>query len=177
MEIIGRLLDRLINLIMWIGMLAVALMMLQITIDVAGKYLFNVPIPATISLVSHYYMVFIAFLPLAFVEKRNGHISVEVLTELFPMRTQRHIGSWTYLVSVAVFGALTYRSWQVASGARITGTFMEEYGMKIITWPSYYLLPLGTGLMTVVLLYRFMLYVTGARSGLGETAAFREASE
>lgn len=177
MELIGRMLARMINITTWVGMIAVVLMMMQITVDVAGKFLLNAPIPATISLVSNYYMVIIAFVPLALVESRNGHITVEVLTELLPMRTQRHLYSWTYLVSAAVFGALAYRSWGEAGKAQDSGTFIVEQGVKIITWPSYYLLPLGTGLMTAVVLYRWFLYITGARSGLGEASTVEQMSD
>lgn len=174
MEIVGRILARAINLTSLVGMLAVALMMVQITIDVAGKYIFNVPIPATISLVSHYYMVIIAFLPLAFVEERNGHITVEVLTEFLPLRVQHHLGSWTYLLSAAVFGALTYRSWVAANSSRDAGAFIVELGTKIMVWPSYYLLPVGAGLMTVVLIYRWLLYITGTTSGLTDPSTLDE---
>lgn len=169
MEMMGRLLARTINVTTWVGMIAILLMMVQITVDVAGKFLFNTPIPATISMVSSYYMVIAAFVPLALVETRNGHITVEVLTEFFPMRTQYHLYSWTYLLSAGVFGALAYRSWGEAGKAQNSGTFMVEHGIKIITWPSYYLLPIGAGLMTIVLVYRWLIYMTGAKSGLGES--------
>ena len=177
MKIVGRMLARMINATSVIGMLAVALMMLQITIDVTGKYIFSIPVPATISLVSHYYMVIIAFLPLAFVEERDGHITVEVLTEFLPMRIQHHLGSWTYLLSAAVFGALAYRSLVTAGSSRDACAFMVELGMKIIIWPSYYLLPIGAGLMTAVLIYRWLLYVTGAKSGLREQPTLNEEME
>lgn len=168
MEIIGRILARMITAITWIGVLAIILMMMHITLDVAGKFLFNSPLPATISMVSNYYMVVVAFIPLALVEQRNGHISVEVVTEFFPMRTQYHLFSWTYLVSAAVFGVLTYKTWLEAMRTFNSGTFMVEQGVKIITWPSYFLLPIGCGMMTAVVVYRWVIYITGAKSGLGE---------
>lgn len=171
MEMIGRILARTIGVTTWLGMFAIVLMMVQITIDVAGKFLFNAPIPATISLVSNYYMVVAAFVPLALVETRNGHITVEVVTEFLPERTQYHLYSWTYLLSAGVFGALAYRNWGEAGKAFNSGTFMVEQGVKIITWPSYYLLPIGAGLMAIVLIYRWLIYMTGAKSGLGEMPA------
>lgn len=174
---IGRLLDRVIGAVTWIGVAAIILMMLHITFDVIGKFVFNTPVPATISLVSNYYMVVVAFIPLALVEKRNAHISVEVLTEFLPLRSQYHLFSWTYLLSATVFGLLAYRTGQEAMKTYEAGTFMVEQGVKIITWPSYFLLPLGTGLMTAVLIYRWVLYVTGAKSGLGETPTVPDLTE
>lgn len=169
MYMIGRAMAGMIRVLTWVGMLAIILMMLQITIDVAGKFLFNAPIPATISMVSNYYMVVVAFIPLAYVETRNDHITVEVLTEFLPRSARYHLYSWTYILSATVFGLLAYKTWQEAGNAYNAGSFMIEQGFKVITWPSYYLLPIGTGLMTAVLIYRWLIYITGAKSGLGET--------
>ena len=177
MELIGRLLARAVKVTTFLGMFAVAIMMLHITADVIGKFMFNAPIPATIALVSNYYMVVVAFLPIAFAETRNGHITVEVLTELFPLRTQRHLYSWTYLLSALIFGLLTFRSWGEARTTHEAGTFIMEQGTKIITWPSYYLLPIGAGLMTLVVIYRWLLYISGAKSGLGEVPTLEKAAE
>ena len=66
MTAIGRLLSRTTDLTMIIGLISVALMMFHITIDVVGKFSINEPVPATIALVSSYYMVVIAFLPINF---------------------------------------------------------------------------------------------------------------
>lgn len=175
MTAFGRLLARIIDLTTVVGLAAVALMMLHITVDVIGKFIFNAPVPATIALVSNYYMVVVAFLALALAERRNGHITVEVLTEFFPRPVQKHLFSWTYLLSAAVFGVFAYRSWLEARTAHESGTFIMEQSTKLITWPSYYLLPIGAGLMTLVLVYRFLVYLTGAKSGLGEVPTLAKA--
>lgn len=171
MTALGRILARLIGATTFVGMIAVALMMAHITADVIGKFLFNAPIPATIALVSNYYMVLLAFMPLAYAESRRAHISVEVLTELFPRRAQHHLYSWTHLLSALVFALLTYRTWQEALTNHAMGTFAMEQSTKMITWPSYYILPIGCGLMTLVVLYRFAVYVTGAKDGIGDGIA------
>lgn len=177
MKAIGRLLARGINLTLAVGLIAVGLMMIHITLDVAGKFLLNEPIPATITIVSNYYMVAVAFLAIGFAETRNGHITVEVLTELFPMRVQKHLYSWSYLLSAFIYGLLTVRTWEEAVRAHNTGTFIMEQSTKLLTWPSYYLLPIGCGLMVLVVLYRFALYLTGAESGLGEVPTLQKAAE
>ena len=177
MTAIGRLLRRTTDLTMIIGLIAVALMMFHITIDVVGKFVMNEPVPATIALVSSYYMVVIAFIPIAYAETRNSHITVEVMTELFPWRAQLHLYSWSYLISALVYGLLTYRSWNEAMRTQEAGSFIMEQSTKLLVWPSYYLLPIGCGLMTVVLIYRFVIYLTGAKSGLGEVPTMQKAAE
>jgi TRAP-type C4-dicarboxylate transport system permease small subunit len=163
---IGRLLGRSIDVASFVACIAVILMMTQITVDVAGKYLFNVPIPATI--VSNYYMVVVAFLPLALAERRNEHISVELVTELLPRRTQRHLHSWVCLYSAIVLAFLAYAGWSEATTKHAIRAFIIEQGQRIPVWPSYYLLPIGCGLMSLMLLYRFLAYLFGTRSDLIE---------
>ena len=104
---------------------AVALMMVQVTLDVAMRHLFGSPLPGTLTIVSYYYMVIAAFVPLALAEQRDAHISVEFVTDLMPKGT-----------------------------AEISGA------TKIAVWPAYFALPLGAGLMTLILALRFALYVT-----------------
>ena len=102
---------------------------------------------------------------------------MEVLTELFPVRAQRHLYSWSYLISALIYGLLAYRTWNEAVRAQETGSFIMEQSTKLLVWPSYYLLPIGCGLMTAVLLYRFAIYVTGATSGMGEVPTMQQAIE
>jgi len=169
MQAVGRILGRCIDVTSFIAGIAVILMMVQITIDVIGKYLYNLPIPATIAIVSNYYMVVVAFLPLALAERRNSHISVELVTDLLPQRAQRHIFSWTHLYSAVVFAFLTYAGWREATTKHAISAFIIEHGQRIPTWPSYYLLPIGCGLMSLMLLFRFLAYLTGTKvDGLEE---------
>ena len=112
-------------------------------------------------MVSNYYMVVVAFLPLALAERRNSHISVEVLTELFPARVQHHINGLTYVLSGAVFGLLAYRGFTDAFKKQDMGSFIMEQGTKVLIWPGHYLLPIGAALMVLVLLFKFISYLSG----------------
>lgn len=165
MNAIIRLLGRIIDLSTIIGAVAVVLMMTHIAIDVVAKYIFGVPMAGTITVVSNYYMIIVAFLPLAFAERRNGHISVEVLTEHFPKGVQRGLNVFTLVFSAVVFAALTWRSFIEANRAFAIGSFEIEHNIKLVTWPARYLLPLGCALMTVTLIAKIGLALK-RRSGL-----------
>ncbi|MFD0390887.1 TRAP transporter small permease [Tistrella bauzanensis] len=88
MQALGRGLSRLIHFTTVLGVLAVTLMMLHITIDVVVRNIFGITLPGTIAAVSNFYMLVVAFLPLAYAEEADKHISVEVVTELMPARVQ-----------------------------------------------------------------------------------------
>lgn len=140
---------------------AVTLMMLHVCIDVVGKYLFNAPAPGTITIVTEYYMPVLTFLPLAFVHRRNAHISVEVLTQRFPARLQYHIYHWGLLIVVAVFALLTWTTWGEAGKKYALQTFMVEQGYQVPTWPGHFFPPIGYGLMTLLVAWEFARYLLG----------------
>jgi TRAP-type C4-dicarboxylate transport system permease small subunit len=163
---IGKLLSRLIGFVTVLSGLAIALMMIHITADVISRYVFNYPLPGTISIVSNFYMVLAAFLPLAFAEQKSAHISVEVLTERFPGTVQRHLAGWLLLVSAVVFAVVTARGWGEALAKLAINASVVQGDDTIPIWPSYFFIPVGCGLMTLVCAYKFVVYLTGARSGL-----------
>ncbi|MBL3701236.1 TRAP transporter small permease subunit [Sulfitobacter sp. BDSS02] len=140
---------------------AVALMMVQVTLDVAMRHLFGSPLPGTLTIVSYYYMVIAAFVPLALAEQRDAHISVEFVTDLMPKGVQRHLAGLMLLPTALVTAMLTWRTWEAALSAMAKGTAEISGATKIAVWPAYFALPLGAGLMTLILALRFALYVTG----------------
>jgi len=169
MYFIGRVLSGITYALTIFAGVAIMVMMLNISADVIGRYFFNEPLPATISIVSNYYMVIAAFIPLALCQKRDSHISVEVVMQLFPQAVQRHAYRWAWLYSAAVFAMLTWTSWIQAESKRSAGTYVMEMGAKVPIWPGYYMLPIGFGLITAILIYQFVIYLTGGKSGLGDT--------
>jgi len=166
---LGRVLSWAVAASMMIGAAAVVLMMLQIVADVLLKNLFAWPIPATSLIVSHYYMVIVAYIPIALSEKLNGHIAVEVLFRRFGSQWQRFLMGIIWLVSAIVAGGIAHRLWFDAVKKFNVDANVLEAGLKVIIWPSFFVLPLGFGLFSLVLLYRFVISVTGMTSGLGET--------
>jgi len=159
MKIVQKLLGGAIGVTMAMGIVAVLLMMVHISIDVVAKYLFGLPMPGTITVVSNYYMVLVAFLPLAFTERKNAHISVEVVTEHFPPWLQGGLKIVSLVFCAAIFAAMTWQSWIEAGRAHKVGAFEIEQNVKLLIWPARYLLPLGCGLMTLTLLVRIAIAV------------------
>jgi TRAP-type C4-dicarboxylate transport system permease small subunit len=146
---------------------AVVLMMTHISLDVLLRWI-GLPIPATVTIVPHYYMLPIVFLPLALAEKNDSHITVEILVQLFRSRLQRILAVCSWLFSAAVFSILFYQTFLDALDKMSVGTFMIEVDWKIPIWASYFFLPAGFGLVILVLLYKIITTISEAESGLGE---------
>ncbi|MCA0043378.1 TRAP transporter small permease [Celeribacter litoreus] len=141
-------LSRLVTLI---GALIIVLMMVHVTADVVSKFLFSKPLPGTITFVSSYYMVTVTFLCLCVVEARNAHIDVELIAQHLPKRIQKILTAFALVIGLGVFGTLTWKSSSVAYDKFEVGAFETEQRVKVITWPSYFLVPIGAGLMTLMI--------------------------
>jgi TRAP-type C4-dicarboxylate transport system permease small subunit len=165
---IGRILGWLTDALAFASCVAVVLMMLHITLDVALRWV-GYPIPATVTIVPHYYMLPIVFFPLALTERNDAHITVEILVQMLSRYWQRVLAVLSWVVSAVVFGMLFYQTSLDALDKMRVGTFMMEVDWKIPIWASYFFLPVGFGLAIVVLIYRIAVVTTGRKSGLGET--------
>lgn len=163
----GRLLARALDATQIIAGLLVVAMMFHVSIDAFARYLSARGFPATVEIVSNYYMVGIAFLPLAFAERVNAHISVEVATQLLSQKLQSVAFYISWLLSIIVYGLLTYRTFLDAEVKREVGAFVFTQGIRLDIWPSYYFLPLGFALMTLTLIYRCIVFFIPAEDGLG----------
>lgn len=166
MFVIGRILAHITNVMTIIGGLAIALMMFHITADVAGRYIFNSPIPGTITIVSYYYMGIAAFIPLAFAEQKDAHISVEVITELMPQWIQDNLQRLALLCSGVIFTMLSWRSLEESSRKYAMGASVVQGNSDIPIWITYYVLPLGCAMMVLVVAYKLIVSLFGLESGL-----------
>ncbi len=137
----------------FIAAIALVAMMLHVNIDVLGRYLFNAPLPMTTEVVSAYYMVAVVFLPLAAIEWSDGHISVEIISQFIGETPQRFLMLATGLVAAAYFAGITWRTWLVAIRKFEVGEFITGVAVLSI-WPTRFLVPLGCGLIVLVLLIK-----------------------
>jgi TRAP-type C4-dicarboxylate transport system permease small subunit len=113
-------------------------------------------------------MLPIVFLPLALTERNDAHITVEVLVQYLSRRLQKLLAVLAWAVSAGVLGILFYQTLLDALDKTEKGTFIMEIDWKIPLWVSYYFLPVGFGLVVLVLVYRIVVTITGSKSGLGE---------
>lgn len=143
--------------------IAVAVMMVQVSVDALMRYVFNSPLPGTIAFVSHYYMLIVVFLPLAAPEWKAGHISVDIVTNQLPAAVNRHLARWTHLYGAAIYAAIAYASWGEAAAKFRTSAKVIDSNLSILIWPGYFVLPIGCGLMTAVLLFKFAESWSGPR--------------
>jgi len=153
-------LQKLNQLITLIGGAAVSLMMIQVSLDVLFRYLLNQPLPGTITVVSHYYMIIAIFLPLAFVEQTKKSISIELLSNYFPPTFNRFLSIFSQLFISATAFMIAYTSFGVAIRHFHSKTSVMQGDYTIPTWPSYFILFVGVTLLGTYCLINFLLEMT-----------------
>lgn len=177
MDTIARYLSRASDSAAVLGGLAVGLMIVHITLDVVLRFVLDLPISGTILLVSLMYMPMITFLPLAYAEKKDAHISVELIYDRLPGAVQRSLDVLSLGLSVVVYVALAIRTWSEAMAKFRIGASEMEGSLRIPTWPSYYLLPIGFALIVAILVFRIACLVTSGRPAFVAAAGVDDAIE
>lgn len=151
--------DRLLAFLAVLGGIAILTLMLHVGVDIALRNLFNAPIPATSEIVTNYYMVALAFVPLAWVERSGGMVQVEVLEGAMSPRMLALSDRIVSLISFVIYAALTWVTFKAALTNTYTGprgTFIMVQSTRLLTWPAYWLPPLGFGLASLVTLIRLI---------------------
>jgi TRAP-type C4-dicarboxylate transport system permease small subunit len=151
MAIVDRLTHRIAVVLMAVAGLALMLMMIQMVVDVAMRNFFRRPIEGSLEIVSVYHMVAVVFLPLALVERRHEHITVDLLIHRLSPGTRRAVTVLGYVVCAIFFAVLSYQTLLDALEAfRINEILMSS--IYITVWPAKFLLPIGFSLMLVQVL-------------------------
>ena len=79
---------------------------------------------------------------------------------------------WGLLFTGLVTGALTVRGFEEALNQMRIGASQVQGTTSIDTWPAHFALPLGAGLMTLLVALRFLQFLAGC---LPRSAAARDA--
>lgn len=161
MQAVYRLSDMLAGVMAIIGGVMIVTMMVHVTVDVVARSVFNFPLPGTITIVSSYYMVAAAFLPLAYTELKKGHVAVELFYDRFNTVVQRHLSGFADLLGVVIFGFMAHRALGEAMSRMARGASSMDGSYIIPTWPGYFIVFAGLALTTMIMAIELIKYVDG----------------
>lgn len=106
--------------------IAIMIMMLYITGDVIGRYLFLNPLPASFE-ISQMIMVFISFWALAYVQARGEHLRLEFFSRLFPPRGQALLNILASLIGIFIFAIITWQATDWGVKGLLSGEYEQGY--------------------------------------------------
>ena len=154
MRLLSRTSDALLAALAVIGAIAILALMVHIMADVVLRNTLNRPVPATYEIVTNYYMVALAFVPLAWLERSGGMVNVEVIEPLLGPRALWLSDRIVAAISTAIYGMLAWVTFEASLKTFAAGTFVLAQSIPIPTWPAYFLPPLGFFLAALVTLIR-----------------------
>lgn len=142
------------------GAAGILAMLVHVCVYVVSRNLFQAPVPATVEIVSRYYMIALAFLPIAWADRRGDMIAVEVLDPLMKGWWKIANSAFVITLSLAAYGALAYTTWFKAMREFGVRSFVVSLNIAIPVWPTYFLVPLAFGLATLVCVVKLYLLFT-----------------
>ena len=148
--VLDRILSYLVRAFTALGAIGLLAMTVHVNVDVVGKYLFSAPAPATIEMVSYYYMAAVAMLPLAALERRGSLVHVDLLYQGLPARVRRVMHPAALLVASIYCAAAAYAAWEPAIRAWSIGAYAGT-SVTVLTWPTRFLPVAGFGLLAIIL--------------------------
>lgn len=157
-------LEKPINLLLWIGLVAGLLMMLHVSADVAGRYLFNHPIEGTTEIVAAYYMILVAYLPWAWLARHDRHIVAGFFKRIGSARFDFWIEIGVKGLTIVYLSAFVYQTFGQALRQTQAGEVWLAGTKYLPVWPSRWVLPCAGALMLVYLLLRVVSDIARGRS-------------
>jgi|SRR5690625_1069912 len=126
-----------------IAAILLLLMMGQIVFDVLVRWLFGGGLPGTMTFVSSYYMVGVSFIPLALVNLRREHITVDILQGLIKGKLKKVLNVIVAIITSVTVAIMCLASFSEALDRLAAGTSIIQGAERIIVWPSYFLYSFG----------------------------------
>lgn len=84
-------------------------MVIVIVFNVAGRFLFKMPLYGTIELVE-LMMIIISFFAIAYTSMQRGHVRITILTDSLPRIVQDILGRVVSLLNVTIFSLIFYQA-------------------------------------------------------------------
>ncbi len=106
----GDLLKKIDGIMVFITAVGLLSLTIFTVVDVAGRFLFNTPIPASTS-IANLIMPYIGFGSLSYALYRGEHVRITIMIEKFPKYT-KYFNLLTHLIGTLFSAVLTYGAWR-----------------------------------------------------------------
>ena len=151
-------LDSLNSVMAWIAAAAIIFMMFAISYAVMMRYAWNKPVPWIVE-ISSYLMLYITFLGTAWLQRKGGHVEVDLFTGRLKPRTRAALRAFTSLGGAVVGFVLAWK------GCLVTVDYFQRdvTVIGILNTPQFLLMgivPIGGFLLLVEFLLQAWRYGT-----------------
>lgn len=141
----------------------ILIMALIVTADVVMRYVFNQPILWGFEVV-RYMVIATAYLPLAYIERLDKHLQLNLFYERMSQRWQGVVTITTYLAGLFLVGSLFVVGLDMATTSFQYG-YKSETATPMPLGPSQLLIPIGASMLCL----QFIIGLAGALCKLGNS--------
>lgn len=154
LDIINRILGALCRLGTMVGALLVIATMMVVVYSVMMRYIFGEPQVWTDELVS-FWLVAIVTLGAADVLRRDGHIRIDLVTDLLSPHAQAWVDVWGLISVILLSAVLTISGWEMVTFSWNVELLSEGY-LEVPLWIPQSFVPFGFALMGLAALHRLI---------------------
>lgn len=160
-----KIFDRMLDVLLWISACCLIGVVISVIIEVFLRYFFNRPQEWVVEF-SEYALLYITFLSCAYILKKEGHITVDIVTSRFSLKKKSFLSILQYGVSAVISLVLLW------IGAKTT---FDHYRRGIYN-PTVLQIPMAYILMVIPIggFFLFIQSLIGFRLSLNR---FREAKK
>jgi TRAP-type C4-dicarboxylate transport system permease small subunit len=130
----------------YVGALLTFVLMVIIFIDVAGRVFFNKPFAGTAE-VAREAVVVIAFSMFSWAAFQRRHVRSTMVVAKLPATMGKIVDITSYLIGFSAFIVIIYSNWGPAIESIVDMEFEGEGALRIPTFPTYWVILLGSVLM------------------------------
>jgi TRAP-type C4-dicarboxylate transport system permease small subunit len=144
-----------------IAALCVVLIMLIVSADAIGRYVFGEPLQWAYDVVSYYLEVGALYLALSATYSHGDHIAIDVFKRSLNERAQAWLDLGTTIVGVLVFTLIAY----CAAISTLDSFERNEMIPGVVLWPvwlSYAAIPIGSALLVLRLMHHSYMLITSS---------------
>ena len=157
--LLARLFERLSLQLGTLSGFATLAIMIAVTVDVAGRFFFNSPIPGANEF-SELLLVAMIFLGLAAAQQQRQHFAIEIAIQHLPPTARRWVDLVSLLISLAIVGLLAWLSAKQSWTAMLQDE--ASYGLIAFPiWPARMVLAFGLGLLGVQIVLDILRLLRG----------------
>jgi TRAP-type C4-dicarboxylate transport system permease small subunit len=156
MQTLNKFSNLLAKLTIGFAAFTVIAMCLHVAAGIIARGAFSATLDGTVEIVSHFYMVIVAFVPWAYVQHKGEHVSVDILLAVLPKRVNQIFRLLANLITLVILSYFAWALFDMAIRQTGLGELVEAGTMDIPVWPARWLAVLGVVAMLCVLVVQIL---------------------
>ncbi len=130
--------------------------------DIVARGAFNNPLNGVREIVANS-IVIIVFLQAGYAIRSRSMLSADFLVSRFPPLAQRAALAFGYLLGAVFFAFIIWGGWQLAIDSWVGGEFEGEGALRVPSWPTRFVILIGSAL--AIINYLVVAYLDVMRAG------------